>query len=312
MNGIANTVLMVRPNHFRSNEQTAINNYYQQQVSDDTNEETLETRAQLEFDQLVEKLTKKGINVIVYEPNDGLDTPDSHFPNNWISFHQNKTVILYPMFAKNRRLEKRPDVISILHDDRFEVKHIIDYSFYEDLDLFMEGTGSLVLDRQNKIAYAALSKRTDHGIVNRFAKEFDYQPVVFTANQTVKETRRPIYHTNVMMCVADKYAVVCLSSIDNEAERQIVIESLKSSGKAIINITEEQVNRFAGNMIQLTNTKGEPFLVMSSTALNSLEPDQKSRLESYNSIIDSNLETIETYGGGSARCMITEVFLPKK
>lgn len=301
-------VLMVKPANFRSNEETLANNYYQKR---DTPFQSMESSAILEFTNFVAKLREHGIHVLVCEQEDGIDTPDAHFPNNWISFHQNGNIIVYPMFAENRRKERRKSIINTIINTGFSSTKTIDYSFYESTNQFLEGTGSLVLDRTNRIAYAAISDRTDITLFELFCQEHNFKSVPFQANQTVSDKRVPIYHTNVMMCVAETFAVICLDSIDNHEERKTVIHSLEQSGKKIITITEKQVESFAGNMLQLRNQKGQRFLVMSTQAFQSLNKSQLNAIENECEIIHSPINTIETYGGGSARCMIAEIFLPK-
>lgn len=310
MKQITNAILMVRPNSFRANEQTAVNNHYQKGITG-VSQAQLELNAQEEFDQFVAKLRSIGVHVIVFEPKDGLDTPDSHFPNNWISFHENGNVGLYPMFAENRRTERREDVLEKLEESGFTINDIVDYTSAEDESLFLEGTGSLLLDRVNRKAYCALSQRADEELFIEFCEDFEYYPVVFTANQTVNGERTPIYHTNVMMCLAEGFAVICLDSIDDKKERKNVINHLKEDGREIIDITEEQVNNFAGNMLQVYGNGYQRFLIMSQAAYNSLTSDQISRIEKHTKIVASSLSVIEACGGGSARCMMAEVFLPK-
>jgi len=310
MKQITNAILMVRPNSFRANEQTAVNNHYQKGITG-VSQAQLELNAQEEFDQFVAKLRSIGVHVIVFEPKDGLDTPDSHFPNNWISFHENGNVGLYPMFAENRRTERREDVLEKLEESGFTINDIVDYTSAEDESLFLEGTGSLLLDRVNRKAYCALSQRADEELFIEFCEDFGYYPVVFTANQTVNGKRTPIYHTNVMMCLAEGFAVICLDSIDDKKERKNVINHLKEDGREIIDITEEQVNNFAGNMLQVYGNGYQRFLIMSQAAYNSLTSDQISRIEKHTKIVASSLSVIEACGGGSARCMMAEVFLPK-
>lgn len=311
MDQITDTILMVRPTHFRSNEQTAVNNYYQKAVSGKSQEE-LQQLANDEFDGFVTKLRDSGITVVVFEANDGLDTPDAHFPNNWVSFHANGTVALYPMFAENRRLERREGVIEQLEKEGFQIENIVDYTSAEEDGIFLEGTGSLLLDRVNKIAYCALSPRADEELFIEFCEDFEYFPVVFTANQTVNGEREPIYHTNVMMCLGETFSVICLNSIDDKKERKNVLKHLKKSGKEIIEISEEQLSSFAGNMLQLRTENGMPLTVMSKAAFESLSESQLKKLKSHSDILASSLDVIEACGGGSARCMMAEVFLPKK
>lgn len=310
MKQITNTIMMIKPVGFRFNEQTAVNNYYQQ-VLDNLSPEQTQNNALTEFNAFVEKLRAVGVNVIVVEDTKNPDTPDSIFPNNWVSFHADGMIGLYPMCAENRRDERREDIFDALVDEHgFAIEGIKDFTEFEDHDKFLEGTGSMVLDRENKICYAAISIRTDEIAVMQFCEEFGYRPVCFTANQDVGGERMAIYHTNVMMCVADKFAVICLDTIDNEAEREHVIETLQETNKEIIEISEEQKHRFAGNMLQVMGDK--PYLVMSNSAYSSLTEDQKNAIEKHCPILYSSLDTIEACGGGSARCMMAEVFLPKQ
>ncbi len=306
-----NTILMIRPINFRMNEQTAVNNYYQKVLSN-LLPATVNNKAQIEFDAYAEKLRSFGVNVVVVSDTEEFDTPDSIFPNNWISFHQDGSVALYPMFAENRRLERREDVLESLETNGFLIENIIDYTSAESEQTFLEGTGSIILDRVNKKAYCALSPRADEDLFIEFCEDFEYTPVVFIANQTVESKREAIYHTNVMMCIAETFAVICLSSIDDKKERKNVMKHLKEDGKQIIDITEEQVNNFAGNMLQVRGKNDELFLVMSQAAYNCLTTSQIQRIENHCKIISSSLDTIEACGGGSARCMMAEVFLPKQ
>jgi hypothetical protein len=310
MKQTTNTILMVRPINFRMNEQTAVNNYYQQELSN-TLPATINAKAQKEFDDFVLKLQNKGVEVIVVNDTEIPSTPDSIFPNNWISFHENGDVGLYPMFAENRRLERREDVLEILEEKGFAIENVVDYTDAEEEAVFLEGTGSVVLDRQNRNAYCTLSPRSDEDLFIEFCEDFEYTPVVFTANQTVNNKREAIYHTNVMMCVAEQFAIICLASIDDKKERKNVIKHLKENGKEVIDITEEQVHAFAGNMLQVNGTDNQQYIVMSSSAYAILRKEQIQKIEKNNTIIHSSLEAIETCGGGSARCMMAEVFLPK-
>ena len=300
------TVLMIEPVAFGFNEQTAVNNYFQVQQEGNVQGEALK-----EFNAFVEKLRAKGINVITIKDTLEPKTPDSIFPNNWVSFHADGKVVLYPMFAENRRLERRDDIINQIKE-QFEVTEVIDYSGAEKDNLFLEGTGSMIFDHDNKLAYGSVSLRLDEGVFRKFCSDFGFQPVVFHSYQTTGEQRLPIYHTNVMMCVADQFVVICLDCIDDESEKNNVIETIKNSGKELIEISEDQMQNFAGNMLQVQNKSGEKFLVMSESAYKSLKPEQVSSIEKYCEIIYSDLEVIETNGGGSARCMLAEIFLPKK
>ncbi len=301
------TVLMIEPVNFGFNAQTAQNNYFQiEQKNVDTQAEAL-----AEFNAFVAKLQAKGVNVITVKDTLNPSTPDSIFPNNWVSFHRDGRVALYPMFAPNRRLERREDILELLKEKGFRIDQVKDFSNYEDQDLFLEGTGSMILDHDNKIAYGSISLRLDENIFRKFCEEFGYQPIVFHSFQTVGTSRLPIYHTNVMMCVAKEFVVICLDSIDDEMEREKVQEIIKSTEKEIIEISEDQMHHFAGNMLQLRNTEGKSFLVMSQSAYNALNNTQIEAIEKYTEIISADLHTIETNGGGSARCMLAEVFLPR-
>ena len=304
------TILMVEPVAFHYNAQTAVNNYFQQKPESSADE--IQALALQEFQQMVNALREKGVNVLTIKDTPNPHTPDSIFPNNWISFHENGDCVLYPMFAENRRQERREeDIFELLESKGFLIKDIIDYTEAEEDNIFLEGTGSIILDRENKLAYAAISPRTDEDLFIEFCEDLEYTPVYFTAYQTVNNERLPIYHTNVMMCVADRYAVICLDSLDDVQEKKHVCDVLLDSGKEIISITEEQMHQFAGNMLQVGGL-GQAYLVMSQSAYNSLTTEQIEAIEKYNPIISVDIETIETLGGGSARCMMAEVFLPKE
>ncbi len=310
MSQTTNNILMIRPVAFRMNEQTAVNNYYQK-VLDNLTPATVNAKAQLEFDAFVEKLRAVGVNVIVVEDTLDPDTPDSIFPNNWISFHESGEIVLYPMFAENRRGERREDILDVLEEQGFVINDVWDYTSAEEDDLFLEGTGSLLLDRVNEKTYCALSPRADEGLVIEFCEDFEMDPVIFEAFQNVNGERKHIYHTNVMMCLAETFAVICLDCIDDKQEKKIVLNNLKNSGKEVIAITEDQVNNFAGNMLQVKGANDKRYLVMSTQAYNSLTPVQVKSIEKHCEILHSSLDTIEACGGGSARCMMAEVFLPQ-
>ncbi|WP_223549344.1 citrulline utilization hydrolase CtlX [Aestuariivivens sp. NBU2969] len=310
MQQTTNTILMIRPINYRMNEQTAINNYYQK-VLDKILPETVNIRAQQEFDAFVEKLRQIGVNVIVVSDTNEYDTPDSIFPNNWVSFHENGDVGLYPMFAENRRLERREDILLTLEEQGFIIKNIIDYTSAEEEGVFLEGTGSIVLDRVSRKAYCALSARADEDLFIEFCEDFEFTPVIFTAYQWVNNKRLPIYHTNVMMCIGESFAVICLNSIDDKKERKNILKHLKEDGKDIIDISEEQVNHFAGNMLQVRGKNDSRYLIMSQAAYNALTNEQVQKLEKHTNLLSSSLDTIEACGGGGARCMMAEVFLPK-
>ncbi|SFU32160.1 hypothetical protein SAMN05216480_101711 [Pustulibacterium marinum] len=310
MSQITNTVVMIRPATFRMNEQTAVNNYFQEDL--ELQNQEINKKAQEEFDTFVQKLKMVGVNVVVIQDTEEPDTPDAIFPNNWISFHANGDVALYPMFAENRRLERNETVLETLESQGFIINNVVDYTEAEEESLFLEGTGSIILDRENRKAYCALSPRADEDLFIEFCEDFEYTPVIFTANQTVDGERKPIYHTNVMMAIAETFAVVCLATIDDKKERKLVVNQLKENGKEVIAITEGQMQQFAGNMLQVKGSDERKFLVMSQTAYKSLTQDQIQKIENHCTILYSDLNTIETCGGGSARCMLAEVFLPKQ
>jgi hypothetical protein len=293
------------------NEQTAVNNYYQK-VLDDLLPATVNAKAQQEFDVFVEKLRAVGVDVTVVDDKENSDTPDSIFPNNWISFHGNGDVALYPMFAENRRLERREDILDTLEEKGFVIHNIMDYTSAEEDGFFLEGTGSLVLDRENGKAYCALSPRADEELFIEFCEDFEFTPVIFEAFQTVNKERKLIYHTNVMMCLGETFAVICADCIDDKKERKMVLDSLKGDDKQVILITEDQVNNFAGNMLEVKGSDDRRYLVMSDSAYQSLTKKQIAQLEEHVTILSSSLDTIEACGGGSARCMMAEIFLPKE
>lgn len=302
---------MIRPVAFRMNEQTAVNNYYQK-VLDNLLPDSVNAKAQQEFDAFVTKLESAGVNVIVVDSTTDPDTPDSVFPNNWVSFHENGDVALYPMFADNRRLERREDILDIIEDKGFVIDNIVDYTSAEEDGFFLEGTGSIVLDRVNRKAYCALSPRADEELLIEFCEDFEYTPIIFEAFHAVAGERKAIYHTNVMMCIGDTFAVICGDCIDDKKERKMVLENLRKDGKEIILITEDQLNHFAGNMLQVNGAGGKSYLVMSQSARDILTKDQLSKIEKHTEILSAGLDTIEACGGGSARCMMAEIFLLKK
>lgn len=306
----AQAVMMVRPFKMEFNSETAEDNHFQKKL--DLKPEEATEKAVSEFDELVAKLREKKIEVVIFQDDAFPETPDSVFPNNWVSFHEDGRIAMYPMFSEKRRGERREEMFEIIADDfGYEVKEIEDFSGFESEGIFLEGTGSMVLDRQNRIAYAAVSNRTDVFVLETFCERFDYEYILFTANQTHMGDRVPVYHTNVVLSVGTHFAVVCAASIDDEQERKEVIQSLKKSGKKIIDITEEQRDHFAGNVLEVRNESGNRYCVMSTSAFKSLRPDQVEAIEKQAEIIHSPLHTIEALGGGSARCMMTEIFLPK-
>jgi len=299
------SILMVRPSSFRTNTQTLQNNHFQK-ISNSSDEIILQ-KTLIEFDNLVNKIRSYGIPVTVFQDDLIFDTPDSIFPNNWISFHTEKKIVLYPMYAENRRLERNENIIKKVESTGVIIDTILDYTKAELNNQFLEGTGSMVLDRKNKKAYASISERTSEILLDEFCDEFNYMPIVFESYQNHGNRSYLIYHTNVMMCVADKYSVICLESIKSEDEKKKVKQSLIDDGKEIIEISSKQLDCFSGNMIELIYNK-KSYLVMSETAYKSLSENQLSSINNYSEIIYSNVDTIESCGGGSVRCMIAEVF----
>lgn len=294
---------MIKPRFFRKNEQTAINNFYQA----DQGKEDAAGLAENEFSAFADQLRENGIKVLVWDDDRGLDTPDRIFPNNWISFHPNQ-LVLYPMFAKNRRDER--DLRVVPHVDYLSEKshEIIDFTSYETSHQFLEGTGSLVLDRMHGIAYAALSPRTHEDLVVAWCKKFNYHPVMFHAYQDHQNQRVPIYHTNVMLSIGTTFTVVCDACIDDPNEKDMLLNMLSLHKRKMIRITEEQVNAFCGNILEVKNDTGKTFIVMSDTAFDGFTSDQKAELSNFGSILHAPIQTIELLGGGSARCMLAEIF----
>ena len=302
----ANTVLMIEPVAFGFNAETEVNNFFQQKGN--LSKDQVQFQALAEFKGMVLKLQDKGIRVIEVKDTTETYTPDSIFPNNWVTFHEDGRVVVYPVFAQNRRLERQEHIIQQVIDAGFKFAEFSDYTCYENQNYFLEGTGSMVFDHDNRIVYAALSERTSYELLLGFCGDFGYSPVIFSAFQTVGKLRLPIYHTNVMLCVGNNFALVCLECIDNKEERENVIKSFHKTAKVIIAISEKQMNNFAGNMLQLQNEEGSRFLVLSETAYKTLEDSQINKLKSFNELIIVSVPTIEQYGGGSVRCMMAEVF----
>ena len=297
-------LLMIKPVNFGFNEETASNNAFQFK---DSNSD-VQTRALNEFNNYVKKLEENGINVLVVEDTPKPYTPDSIFPNNWISFHEDGRLCLYPMFALNRRQERKNTVMDAINN-KFSVKNIVDLTKFENENLFLEGTGSMVLDRDNKIVYACLSERTNIKVLNEFAKIFGYSIASFNA---VDKNGLPIYHTNVVMSVSEQIVVICLDTVNDVSEKEMLLSTIKKSNKELLEISFEQMSNFAGNMLQVKNDKGKQFMVMSKTAYNILDAKQIDLIKKYNEIIAVDIDTIERNGGGSARCMLAEIFLDRK
>ena len=297
-------ILMVRPYQFYFNQQTAANNFFQSNV----NIENANELAIAEFDAMVEKLRAHQIKVNVVQDTKDPSTPDSIFPNNWVSTHEGGTLCLYPMFAQNRRAERKSTVLDFLQSN-FKIENTLDLTDLEKEGIFLEGTGSMVLDHQNKLAYGCLSERLDKNAFNEWCDKMQFKAIAFKA---VDDKAQPIYHTNVMMCMGYQFVVICLDSIPNEKEKQIVLESFKKSNKEVITISQDQLNHFAGNMLQVFDINEKPHLIMSEQAHTSLDPAQLKSLEKYNPILPISIPTIEALGGGSTRCMMAEIYLINK
>ena len=301
-------ILMVRPATFRKNEETAGNNHYQK----DADVEDVHQQALDEFDGMVDDLRARGVDVLVVEDDPSTDTPDALFPNNWVSFHADGRVGLYPMFAPNRRLERREDILhDLVHTQGFDLDEVVDFTEFEAHEAYLEGTGSMVLDRIHGKAYAALSPRTERNAFEQWCESMDVEGVVFEAMQSVGDARLPIYHTNVMMAIGTGWAAVCLDSVDHADDRALLRESLEADGLTIVPLSEAQINRFAGNMLEVQTRTGDKLIVMSQNAFDALSEDQRATLGQFGTLVHNDLNTIETCGGGSARCMMAEIHLPR-
>ncbi|WP_026462771.1 citrulline utilization hydrolase CtlX [Adhaeribacter aquaticus] len=300
-------LLMVRPSSFAYNTQTAASNAFQQELQELTPEQ-IRLNALAEFDKFVALLRAKGIQVLVIDDTQAPEKPDAIFPNNWITMHQNGTIALYPMHAPNRRMERRQDILDLLKQ-HYQVNHLIDFSLFEKEDKFLEGTGSIILDHENQFAYACISPRTDLVLLHIFCDTFKYKPIAFHAYDQHSVL---IYHTNVMLCIGSQFAVICSEAIHDPEERRLVLDNLSRTGHELVEITLDQLSRFAGNMLQVHNHEGKHFLIMSEQAYKALNPKQIENIEKYTEILATPLYTIEHIGGGSARCMLAEIFLPKK
>ncbi|GAB3314221.1 arginine deiminase-related protein [Larkinella ripae] len=301
-------LLMIRPVRFGFNEQTAESNAFQNSALARENRQLAQDNALREFDEMARQLTAAGVNVIVYEDTPEPYTPDSIFPNNWVSFHYSGTVVLYPMQAPNRRLERRLDIVDDLAQ-KYQVAKIIDLTQFEQEGKYLEGTGSLVLDRMKRVAYACLSPRTNADVLAEFSNRTGYKVVTFSA---VDGAGIPVYHTNVVMCIGDVFAIVCLAAIADPDERLMIRQSLVNSGKHVIDITLDQMAHFAGNMLLVMTRKGQKLLIMSTQAFQALTARQRDELDDFATLFHFDLSTIEGHGGGSARCMMAEIHLPSK
>jgi hypothetical protein len=294
-------ILMVRPFQFYFNQQTAANNFFQSNI----NIENANELAIAEFDAMVEKLRAHQIKVNVVQDTKDPSTPDSIFPNNWVSTHTNGTLCLYPMYAENRRAERKSSVIEFLQSN-YKIENTLDLTDLEKEGIFLEGTGSMVLDHQNKIAYGCLSERLDKNAFNEWCDKMQFKPIAFKA---LDDKAQPIYHTNVLMCMANQFVVICSDSIPNEQERQMLLDSFAQTNKEVIEISQDQLNHFAGNMLQVFDITEKPHLIMSEQAYKSLHTAQLKSLEKYNPLLPISIPTIEALGGGSTRCMMAEIYL---
>ncbi len=304
---LASMVLMIRPVRFESNPQTAESNRFQEDPDATPGEQ--QAAAICEFDGLVDALRDAGVQVIVVDDTPTPHTPDSIFPNNWITTHADGRVVLYPMEAENRRDERRSDVIDRLHDAGYQVNEIVDFSAHEDAGRFLEGTGSMVLDRSNRIAYACVSSRTHIDALGDFAQRMDYEIVSFDA---VDSDGVPIYHTNVMMSLGEEFAVICADAIPRDEQREAVLRRLRETGHDIVSLSYDQLHAFAGNLLELANADGQHVIAMSEQALRSLDDDQVARLRGYGRLVSAPIDSIEQSAGGSVRCMLAEVHLPRR
>lgn len=307
MKQLTNDIIMIRPACFGYNAETAANNSFQTEAKAEE-QRNIQQKALEEFDNMTAILREKGINVQVIEDTPEPQKPDAVFPNNWISLHENGTVITYPMWAKNRRIERRTDIFDVLSQTH-KIQNKYSFDFYEEEDLFLEGTGSMIFDRQNGIVYACLSPRTDVTLIDKFNLLLKTRSIVFDA---LDSNGKPIYHTNVMMALGENFVVICLECIPDETQKKTLIQSFEDTEKTIVEISIDQVNQFAGNMLEVLGSQQKKYLVMSATAYASLRPDQIEVLSGLTNILPIPIPTIETYGGGSVRCMMAENFLPKK
>ena len=303
---LASTVMMIRPARFESNPLTAASNRFQGKSSSSPEEQ--HAIALGEFDGLTAALREAGIEVIVIDDTVEPHTPDAIFPNNWISMHADGRVVLYPMEAENRRTERRHDIIDYLDKHaRRQVTEVVDLSAHEDAGHFLEGTGSMVLDRANRVAYACISSRTHLDPLGEFAQRMGYDVVAFDA---VDSGGVPIYHTNVLMNVGEQLAVICAEAIPRDEQRNAVLARLRETGHDILELTYAQLDAFAGNMLELRNDNGERVLAMSQQAYDSLNEEQRATLAANARIVKAPIDYIESSAGGSVRCMLAEVHLP--
>lgn len=302
-------LLMIRPKHFSFNRETSSDNVFQK--DNNSLSKNIQKLALAEFNQFVNLLKSNSISVLIIDDTDFPKTPDALFPNNWISFHKNGDIGIYPLMAKNRRAERRDDILEIISEKGFDIQDIMDYSRAEGENIYLEGTGSVVLDRENEIAYCALSERSNEDLFIEFCEDFEYFPCVFDTMFESKGSSNPIYHTNVLLTLTSHFALICLDVIPNKSDQKEILKHLKRTKKEIITISIEQMKTFCGNCLEVQDIFGNLKLIMSTSAYQAFNQDQKSKITLTHQIIHSPLQTIETYGGGSARCMIAEIFNPK-
>jgi hypothetical protein len=299
---------MVRPASFGFNPETASTLLFQREPTE-TSRRDIERRARIEFDMLASRLSEAGVEIVLVEDMEELHTPDAVFPNNWVSFHHDGTVVLYPMLAPSRRPERRRDIIEKLEAGGFRVLRIADLTHHENNDRFLEGTGSVVFDHVNRRAYAAISPRTNPEVLQELCDLLGYEPITFRA---VQESGQVILHTDMMMSIGDRFVLFCGDSIADANERKLVLESLNGTGREIISIDHEQVAHFAGNVLQLQTRNGGSVLAISTVAWLVFRPDQRDAIQKYVRIVESPLPLFERIGGGSARCMMADVHLPRQ
>jgi hypothetical protein len=299
------TILMVRPANFGFNQETAINNAFQYEDTS-LNPEDIREKALVEFDEMVEKIKAKGVEVIVVEDTLRPVKPDAVFPNNWISFHENGTVVTYPMFSPLRQQERREDVLNTFRS-RFRFESWIQMETAEQSNRYLEGTGSLVLDRVHRVAYACISERTHPVLLKEFSRKMDYEVLAFHSED---RSGKAVYHTNVVMSIGERFALICMESVKDSRERAKLYGKFRLTGKEVVEITFDQMHSFAGNLLQITNKESRNLIVISQTGFDSLRDDQKEKLSKHGELLPVAIPTIEKYGGGSARCMIAEVFHP--
>jgi hypothetical protein len=305
---VPTTVVMVRPASFGFNPDTAKTILFQREATDSSRRD-VERRARIEFDILAGRLRDAGVDLIIFDDKEELHTPDAVFPNNWISFHDDGTVVLYPMFAPSRRPERRRDIIEKLQSSGFVVSRTVDLTHHENDGRFLEGTGSVVFDYVHRRAYGTLSPRTDSGVLEQLCRTLEYEPIVFRA---VQHNGDAVSHTDMMLAIAERFVIVCADCISDSSERGLVLGTLKSSGRDLITIDTKQLSQFAANVLQLQAENGRGILAISTAACLGLRPDQRSAIQRHVDIVESPLPIFESIGGGSARCMMADVHLPRQ